>query len=135
ELALLAFGRTGVADRLRLARDGEEALRYLLPEGEYAEQRKGALPKVVLLDIKLPGVSGLDVLETLRSDSRTRYLPVVMLTSSARVEDLERSYALGANSFIKKPVDFGEFSSAIERIQHYWLGLNETPGQRGDRDH
>jgi two-component system response regulator len=117
ELALLAFERNRVANHLVVVRDGQEALDYL---GTCA-----ALPEVVLLDLKLPKVDGLEVLRRLRADPRTRRLPVVVLTSSREEDDLLRSYDLGANSYVRKPVDFARFSDVMQQLQMYWLLVNE----------
>ena len=119
ELAVLAYERNRVANKLVVARDGEEALDYLTA--------CAALPEVVLLDLKLPKVDGLEVLRRLRADPRTRRLPVVVLTSSREDEDMLRSYDLGANSYVRKPVDFARFSEVMQQLQMYWLLVNEQP--------
>ena len=119
ELALLAYERNRVANQLVVVRDGQEALDYL---GACA-----VLPEVVLLDLKLPRVEGLEVLRRLRGDPRTRRLPVVVLTSSREEEDMLRSYDLGANSYVRKPVDFAQFSNVMQQLQMYWLLVNEQP--------
>jgi CheY-like chemotaxis protein len=119
ELALLAFERGNSAVALDVARDGAEALEYL--SAHHAEP-----PQVVLLDIKLPLVDGIDVLRQAKSDQRTRHIPIVMLTSSAQGRDLRACYALGANSYIVKPVDMERFMAAVDNIRGYWLGLNLT---------
>lgn len=121
ELALLAFDRCRIANQMVVVRDGQEALDYLFgPDAK-------VLPQVVLLDLKLPKVDGLEVLRRLRADPRTRRLPVVVLTSSREEQDLIVSYDLGANSYVRKPVDFTSFSEAIHQLQMYWLVLNEPP--------
>lgn len=127
ELALLAFKKSNLANEVVVARDGEEALEYLLG-GNGREPE--VLPQVVLLDLKLPKVDGLDVLRRVRADSRTHRLPVVILTSSKEDEDLMRGYDLGANSYVRKPVDFDQFVEAVRHLQMYWLVLNEGPPQR-----
>lgn len=127
ELALLAFEKSNVANDVVIARDGSEALDYLFGNGAYAGRDVGMLPQVVLLDLKLPKISGLEVLQKIRSDSRTRRLPVVILTSSREEQDLIESYDLGANSYIRKPVDFSQFLHAVKQLQLYWLVLNEPP--------
>ncbi|GAA2367540.1 response regulator [Dactylosporangium salmoneum] len=119
ELARLAFARGSLATTVDVARDGAEALEYLLAPG--AEP-----PQVVLLDIKLPLVDGIDVLRRVKADRRTRHIPVVMLTSSALDRDLHACYELGANSYIVKPVDMEQFMAAVNNIGVYWLGLNLT---------
>jgi len=121
ELTVLAYERSRIANRMVVVRDGQEALDYLL--GTDAQ----VLPQLVLLDLKLPKVSGLEVLRRLRADPRTRRLPVVVLTSSKEEQDLLESYDCGANSYVRKPVDFARFSEAIHQLQLYWLVLNEQP--------
>jgi two-component system response regulator len=121
ELAILAFEQNRIANELVIVRDGQEALDYLL--GTDAKK----LPQLVLLDLKLPKVDGLEVLKQLRASPRTRRLPIVMLTSSREEEDLVTSYDLGANSYVRKPVSFTRFAEAIHQLQMYWLLLNESP--------
>jgi two-component system, response regulator len=127
ELALLAFEKSNIANEVVVARDGEEALDYLFGTGAYAGRDVGLLPQVVLLDLKLPKIDGLEVLKRLRADPRTRRLPIVVLTSSREEQDLIESYDLGANSYVRKPVDFARFAAAINQLQMYWLVLNESP--------
>jgi two-component system response regulator len=127
ELALLAFDRSRIANEMVVVRDGQEALDYLLgTEGNAGKDAK-TLPELVLLDLKLPKVDGLEVLRRLRADPRTRRLPIVVLTSSREEEDLLTSYDLGANSYVRKPVEFASFADAIHQLQMYWLVLNESP--------
>ena len=126
-LTLRAFKRSKVANEIIVARDGEEALDYLFATGAHAGRDPAAFPQVVLLDIKLPKIDGLEVLARIRADERTRLLPVVMLTSSRQESDLERSYKLGANSYIRKPVDFNQFIEAVQQLGLYWLVINEAP--------
>jgi len=114
-----------------VARDGVEALDYLFGRGAHAGRDPAALPQVVLLDLKLPRVDGLEVLRELRADPRTRMLPVVVLTSSLEEQDLIRSYSLGANSYVRKPVDFAQFMEAVRQLGLYWLVLNATPPAGG----
>lgn len=131
ELALHALRRHGIANRVQVARDGAEALAFLF--GDDAATSAGELPRprVVLLDLKLPKVDGLQVLQTLKGDPRTRSLPVVVLTSSAEERDLVDSYRLGVNSYITKPVDFAEFAEAMRVLGMYWLVLNRLPSAEG----
>ena len=110
-----------------MAHDGVEALDYLFGAGAYAGRDLTNLPQVVLLDLKLPKVDGLEVLRRIRGDERTRLLPVVILTSSNEEQDLINSYALGANSYVRKPVDFDQFNEAVKVLGLYWLVLNEAP--------
>jgi CheY-like chemotaxis protein len=123
-LALRALAQNKIANRVDVARDGVEALAYLIGT---AEQPAPPLPQVVLLDLKLPRIDGLEVLRRIRANERTRLLPVVVLTSSSEENDLVESYKLGANSYIIKPVDFNQFSEAIGRLGMYWLVMNQTP--------
>jgi two-component system response regulator len=125
ELAMLAFKRAKVPNTLATVADGEEALDYLLPAGA-STNSMGAL-KLVLLDLKLPKIDGIEVLRRIRADARTRYLPVVILTSSLEQADLATCYRLGANSYLHKPVDFLDFAELAERIAGYWIACNEIP--------
>jgi len=127
ELTLRAFAKSNVANEITVAGDGEEALDYLFAVGAHADRDPSLMPAVVLLDLKLPKIDGLDVLRRLRSDERTRCLPVVVLTSSNEEQDVIESYDLGANSFVRKPVDFAEFIDAARQLGLYWLVLNEPP--------
>jgi len=128
ELTVRAFARSQVANDVVVVRDGHEALEYLFATGAHAG-RGPALPEVVLLDLNLPKVDGLEVLRRIRGDDRTRRLPVVVLTSSGEERDLIQSYDLGANSFVRKPVDFAEFIDATRQLGLYWLVLNRpAPG-------
>jgi len=120
-----AFARAHIPNPLFVVKDGEEALEYLLGEGAGLASR--ALPNVVLLDLNLPKIDGLEVLQRLRADQRTRRLPVVVLTSSNEESDILSSYDLGANSFVRKPVDFAQFAVAAQQLGLYWLVLNEPP--------
>lgn len=130
ELALLAFERSNLANEVVVARDGVEALDYLLGTGPHAGGDPPPLPQVVLLDLKLPKVDGLEVLRRLRADPRTRRLPVVVLTSSKEEEDMVGSYDLGANSYVRKPIEFERFATAVNQLQMYWLVLNELPPKK-----
>jgi two-component system response regulator len=125
ELTLRAFERSNIANRIVVVGDGQAALDYLWATGEYARRDAHPMPEVVLLDLKLPKIDGLEVLRRLRADDRTRHLPVVILTSSSEDRDRLRSYDLGANSFVQKPVAFTAFAEAAAQIGLYWLVLNE----------
>ena len=127
ELALLTFRKSNIANKVVVARDGAEALDYLFGTGSLAGHDSPVLPQLVLLDLKLPKIDGLEVLKRLRADPRTRRLPVVVLTSSREEQDLIESYDLGANSYVRKPVDFARFADAVQQLQMYWLVLNEAP--------
>ena len=126
ELTLRALRKNNLENEVFIARTGDEALDWLFRTGVHAT-REGDLPEVVLLDLKLPGMSGLDVLKTIRADERTRTLPVVILTSSSEDRDMVESYKLGANSYVQKPVDFSEFLEATRQLGMYWLVLNRRP--------
>ena len=124
-LALRALRKNNILNEVVVARDGVEALDYLFGTGPYAGRDLSVMPTVVLLDLKLPKVDGLEVLRRLRADERTKLLPVVILTSSKEEQDLVAGYSLGANSYIRKPVNFGQFVEAVGRLGMYWLVLNE----------
>lgn len=126
-LTLRALRRANLANRVDVARDGQQALDYLFREGNFANREGPDLPAVVLLDISLPRLSGLEVLELLRADARTALLPVVILTSSDEEQDRLKSYERRANSFVRKPVDFAEFAETVARLGVYWLATNEPP--------
>jgi len=121
-----ALAKSHVANELVVAEDGQEALDYLFGAGAYAGREVTELPTLVLLDLKLPRVGGLEVLRQIRADQRTRRLPVVILTTSKEEQDVAQSYDLGANSYIRKPVDFTQFAQAVEHLGLYWLVLNES---------
>ncbi len=127
DLTLRAFQRSRVRNRVVVAKDGVEALEYLFSTGAHANRQAGDMPEVVLLDLNLPRLHGLEVLKRLRADERTRLLPVVVLTSSIEEQDILRSYHLGANSYVRKPVDFAQFVEAARQLGLYWLILNERP--------
>jgi CheY-like chemotaxis protein len=127
ELTLRALKKNNILNDVVVARDGVEALDFLFGTGSYAARADKTQPIVVLLDLKLPKVDGLQVLRRLRSDPKTRLLPVVVLTSSKEERDITDAYSLGANSYIRKPVDFAEFSETVRQLGAYWLVLNETP--------
>lgn len=122
-----ALKKARIANKVVVARDGVEALDFLFGTGAYSGRDTSATPELVLLDLKLPKLDGLEVLQRLRDDQRTRLLPVVVLTSSREDRDLTRSYELGANSYIRKPVDFKQFAKAVKDLGLYWLVLNEPP--------
>ncbi|TAK18671.1 MAG: response regulator [Myxococcaceae bacterium] len=126
ELTIRALKKSNVINPVVVARDGVEALDYLFARGAHAERSPDAMPQVVLLDLKLPKIDGLEVLKALRANEFTRLLPVVVLTSSVEDQDLVRSYSLGANSYVRKPVDFVQFIEAVRHLGLYWLVLNET---------
>ena len=128
-LTLRALRKNDINDRVVVARDGAEALDYLFATGPY-QNPTPALPRVVLLDLKLPKVDGLEVLRRMRAHARTRLLPVVILTSSNEERDLLAGYGSGANSYIRKPVDFTEFAETVRHLGRYWLHLNEIPPLR-----
>lgn len=127
KLILRALRKVNLANQVDVARDGQQALDYLFAEGEFSGRAGQPLPTVVLLDINLPRISGLDVLKRLRADSRTHLLPVVILTSSDEEQDRLASYEDGANSFVRKPLDFGEFAETVARMGVYWLATNIPP--------
>jgi len=125
-LTLRALKKNNVLNEVIIARDGVEALDYLFCTGPFANRKDEGLPQVVMLDLKLPKIDGLEVLRRLRADPRTHRLPIVMLTSSGEESDILRSYDLGVNSYIRKPVDFVKFVEAIQQLHLYWMVLNET---------
>ena len=131
ELTLRALKKHYVRNTIVVAKDGVEALDYLFATGKYSDRDAGDLPAVVLLDLKLPKVDGLEVLEKMRADERTRLLPVVVLTSSDREEDIIHSYENGCNSYVRKPVDFNQFAKAVRQLGLYWMLLNEPPPNTG----
>jgi CheY-like chemotaxis protein len=133
KLTLRAFKKANLQNPVVVARDGLEALEYLLAEGAHAGRDASEIPAIVLLDLKLPRVDGLEVLRRVRADERTRLAPVIVLTSSREEEDLLRSYALGANAYVRKPVDFAAFVEAAKTLGLFWLLLNEPPPARKAR--
>ena len=126
-LAIRALKKNNIMNEVVVARDGVEALDYLFGTGIYAGRDMSVMPQVILLDLKLPKIDGLEVLRRLRDDELTKLLPVVILTSSKEDRDLTESYSLGANSYIRKPVNFAQFTEAIRQLGLYWLVLNESP--------
>ncbi|MET0287903.1 MAG: response regulator [Polyangiales bacterium] len=130
-LTIRALKKNNIRNEVKVVRDGAEALDYLFGRGQY-EQR--TLPQVILLDLKLPKVDGLEVLRQVRADPRTRPLPVIVLTSSKEERDVVQSYNLGANSYVRKPVDFEQFSEAVRQLGLYWFVLNELPPPATEAD-
>jgi two-component system response regulator len=127
KLTRRALEKNNITNEVIVARDGAEALDYLFAAGAYAGRDTSACPTVVLLDLKLPKIDGLEVLRRIRADQRTRTLPIVILTSSKEEQDLMQGYNCGANSYIRKPVDFAQFVEAVRHLGLYWLVLNEPP--------
>ncbi|WP_414517791.1 response regulator [Nostoc sp. PCC 9305] len=126
-LTLRALKKNNIMNEVVVARDGVEALDYLFGKGVYADRDMSVMPNLILLDLKLPKIDGLEVLRHLRADDRTKILPVVILTSSKEEQDLINGYSLGANSYVRKPVDFSQFSEAVRQLGLYWFVLNESP--------
>ncbi len=122
-----AFKKSNVANELIVVNDGQETLDYLFAEGKYEGRDTSIMPEVILLDIKMPRLDGLEVLKRIREDLRTKHLPVVILTTSKEEKDIVQSYCLGANSYISKPVDFDQFVEAVKQLGLYWLVLNQKP--------
>ena len=129
ELTLRAFRKNNIANDVAIARDGTEALDYLFGKGVHADRDINNAPRIILLDLKMPKMDGLQVLERLRADERTKLTPVVILTSSKEEQDLISGYKSGANSYVRKPVDFNQFTEAVRQIGLYWLLINEAPHQ------
>jgi two-component system response regulator len=129
-LTLRALKKNNIKNEVVVARDGAEALEFLFGTGKYAGRNTDVIPQVVLLDLKLPKVEGLEVLRQVRADKRTKLLPVVILTSSNEEQDRIQGYGLGANSYVRKPVDFSQFLEAARQLGLYWLVLNEAPPAR-----
>ncbi len=127
ELTLLAFEQTSIANEVVVAHDGVEALDYLFGTGIHADRNLSVMPALILLDLQLPRINGLEVLQRLRADPRTKLLPVVILTTSNEQQDLINSYSLGCNSYIRKPVDYDQFMTAVQQLGMYWLLINESP--------
>ncbi len=130
KLTLRALKKNNISNEVVVARNGVEALDYLFGSGAYAGRNLSVMPQVVLLDLKLPKLDGLEVLRRVRADARTKLLPVVILTSSNEEMDRINGYGLGANSYVRKPVDFNQFSEAARQLGLYWLVLNESPPVR-----
>jgi two-component system, response regulator len=126
-LTMRALHRARIGNRIQVARDGEEALNYVFCKGPFASRRIEEVPKMILLDLKLPKVDGLEVLRQLKSDERTAMIPTVVLTSSKEQSDVVQSYRFGVNSYIVKPVNFERFAAAVQDLGMYWLVLNQPP--------
>jgi len=129
ELTLRSLKKHNISNEVMVVRDGAEALEYLFASGAYAGHDASIIPAVILLDLKLPKVDGLEVLRRLRADERTKLTPVVILTSSKEEQDVVNSYKFGANSYVRKPVDFTQFAEAARQLGLYWLVINEPPPQ------
>ena len=129
ELTIRALKKHNLSNNIFVVRDGAEALDYIFGTGKYSGRDTNNHPKVILLDLKLPKVDGLEVLRKIKADKKTKHIPVVVLTSSSEESDLVKSYKLGANSYIVKPVDFKQFTESIRQLGMYWLLLNERPAQ------
>jgi len=128
KLCLRALKKAALSNRIQVARDGAEALEWIFCEGPHADRKIEDIPKVILLDLKLPKVDGLEVLQRIKGDPRTKAIPVVVLTSSKEQSDVVKSYHYGVNSYIVKPVNFESFAKAVQELGMYWLLLNQPPG-------
>lgn len=131
DMTLRALRKANLANHIQIARDGVEALEFIFCQGAHAKRKIEKGPKVILLDLKLPKIDGLEVLKRIKSDSRTKAIPVVMLTSSREQKDIIESYHLGVNSYIVKPVNFEGFAAAVQELGMYWLLLNQPPKMEG----
>lgn len=129
ELTLYALQENNLANNIEVVRDGSEALDFIFCKNKYQDRVNDSYPKVILLDLKLPKVDGLEVLKQIKSDPRTKLIPIVMLTSSREEKDLVDSYNLGVNSYMVKPIDFNQFTEAVKKLGFYWLLHNEIPKQ------
>jgi len=129
EITLRAFQRHHIAAKVRVVRDGEQALECLFGTGRSADSHPCQNIRLILLDLKLPKVDGLEILQKCKSDPRTRHIPIVVLTSSSEEQDLEQCYDYGANSYVVKPVDFPQFSEAVRLLGLYWMSLNQVPAE------
>ena len=127
DLAMMSLQRNHLINRIEVARDGEEALDFLFCRGPFKDRKFNDAPRLVLLDIKLPKIDGLEVLREMKSDSRTKAIPVVVMTSSDEQRDIIESYRLGVNSYIQKPVDFAKFQQVVKDLGYYWLAVNQAP--------
>lgn len=131
ELTARAFKKNNIGNEIIVASDGREALDYLFGSGKHEGRDLNDMPALILLDLKIPKIEGLEVLRRIRADERTRLLPVVILTSSKEEQDLVRGYSLGTNSYVRKPIDFIEFTKAVGLLGLYWLLINESPPAKG----
>ncbi len=131
ELTLRALRKANISDRIHVARDGVEALDFIFCEGAFCRRHIENTPRFILLDLKLPKVDGLEVLQRIKGDPRTRSIPVVILTSSSQQRDIVESYRLGTNSYIVKPVDFEQFADAVYKLGSYWFHINRLPARGG----
>ena len=131
ELTIRTLQKNHLKNKIVVVRDGVEALDYLFGTGEYKDRDLSVLPVLIMLDIKLPKLNGLEVLKRIKTDPRTKFIPVVILTSSDEEKDLVESYQLGANSYVRKPVDFSEFQNSVRQLALYWVLLNESPTNLG----
>ena len=127
ELTLRALKKNNIKNEIVVAYDGAEALDFLFGTGKYSGRDLSSMPTIILLDLKLPKIDGLEVLQRIRANERTKFLPVVILTSSKEEQDVLNGYSFGVNSYIRKPVDFNQFAEAVSRLGMYWLLLNEAP--------
>ena len=127
ELTLRAFNKNNIKNEISVVHDGAEALDFLLGTGKYSGRNLSIMPAVILLDLKLPKLDGLEVLTAIRKNELTKLIPVVILTSSREEQDIVKSYSLGVNSYVRKPIDFNQFAEAVSHLGLYWLLLNETP--------
>lgn len=133
ELTLRAFKKNNIKNQVIVANDGVEALDFLFGTGKHAGRDLTDMPALLVLDLKLPRIDGLEVLRSVRADERTRLLPVVILTSSKEEQDMVRGYSLGTNSYVRKPIDFNQFTKAVGLLGMYWLLVNEPPPARGEK--
>lgn len=127
ELTLRALKKANISNQIHVVRDGEEATEFIFCEGKFINRRIEDMPSVILLDLKLPKIDGLDILKRVKSDPRTKSIPVIVLTSSREQKDILESYNLGTNSYIVKPVNFEQFAAAVQQLGLYWLVLNQPP--------
>lgn len=127
ELTLRALKKANISNQIHVVRDGEEATEFIFCEGKFTNRRIEDMPSVILLDLKLPKIDGLDILKRVKSDPRTKSIPVIVLTSSREQKDILESYNLGTNSYIVKPVNFEQFAAAVQQLGLYWLVLNQPP--------
>lgn len=131
-LAKRVFGKCNLTDNVVVTRDGVEALNYLLEKSEETDDREPSnIPAVIFMDLKMPRMDGIETLKVLRSNRKTAFIPIVMLTSSDEEQDIQQCYQYGANSYIRKPIDFNRFSEVMQLLSTYWLTINELPGEKG----